>query len=55
MQYGGDLTKITVQADGNLLIQSEIGGVKETRPVSFYGNSPLSLQQRKDCFLLPDY
>jgi len=41
MQYGGDLTKITVQADGSLLIQSEIGGIKETRPVSFYGSSPL--------------
>lgn len=36
--FGGDIKNIRQQNDGSLLIQTEAGGIKESIPVSFYGD-----------------
>lgn len=38
MKYGGDIKSIKLDAAGKLLIRSDIDGIEETAPVSFYGN-----------------
>ena len=42
MKYGGDTKKITTDGKGNLIIRSDIDGITETIPVSYYGESILS-------------
>ena len=39
MQYGGDVKKINTNKIGNLVIESDIDGVEETIPVSYYANN----------------
>jgi gliding motility-associated-like protein len=39
MQYGGDVKKIKTNKAGNLLINSDIEGVEQSVPVSFYSNT----------------
>jgi gliding motility-associated-like protein len=39
MRYGGDVKKIKKNKQGNLIIQSDIDGVEETMPVSYYTNN----------------
>jgi large repetitive protein len=38
MKYGGDIKSITTNSKGNLIIKSDIDGIEETIPVSYYGN-----------------
>ncbi len=40
MQFGGDVKTITKDKQGNLLIQSDIEGIKESTPISYYPNQP---------------
>ena len=40
--FGGQLKKIQADAKGNLVIQSDIGGISETVPVTYYGENPLN-------------
>lgn len=40
MRYGGDLKKIKIDRKGNLQVLSDINGVTETIPVSYYGSDP---------------
>ena len=40
MRYGGDVKKIRIRKDGNLQVSSDINGITETVPVSYYGNRP---------------
>jgi hypothetical protein len=39
MQYGGDVKKIKTNKEGNLVIESDIDGIEETIPVSYYTNN----------------
>jgi gliding motility-associated-like protein len=39
MQYGGDVTKIKTNKHGNLIIESDIDGIEETIPVSYYASN----------------
>lgn len=39
MQYGGDVKQIKFNANGSLTVKSDINGIEETAPSSFYGNS----------------
>jgi hypothetical protein len=39
MKYGGDVKSITTNAKGNLIVKSDIEGIEETIPVSYYGNT----------------
>ncbi len=38
MKYDGDVKNISVNSKGNLIVQSDIDGIEETIPVSYYGN-----------------
>ena len=40
MRYGGDLKKIKIDRNGNLQVYSDINGITETIPVSYYGTDP---------------
>ncbi|NOT92238.1 DUF7948 domain-containing protein [Ferruginibacter sp.] len=42
MKYGGDVKAITKNQNGNLIITSDIGGVEETIPVSYYKTNAAS-------------
>jgi guanyl-specific ribonuclease Sa len=42
IKYGGDIKNIKKDADGNLLVRSDINGVTESIPVSYYGNKVLN-------------
>lgn len=42
MKYGGDIKSIKKDADGNLLVRSDINGITESIPVSYYGNMVLN-------------
>ncbi len=37
MKYGGDVKTIKINSKGNLIIKSDIDGIEETVPVSYYG------------------
>ncbi|HRI22556.1 MAG TPA: hypothetical protein PLA68_16455, partial [Panacibacter sp.] len=39
MQYGGDVKRIKKDGKGNLVIKSDIDGITESLPVSFYGDA----------------
>ena len=39
MRYGGDVKKINTNKQGNLVIASDIDGIEETIPVSYYAKS----------------
>lgn len=39
MRYGGDLRKIKVDSDGNLILKSKVGETVESMPVSYYGET----------------
>ncbi|HEU0065038.1 MAG TPA: hypothetical protein VFQ58_08400, partial [Flavisolibacter sp.] len=39
MKFGGDVLSISTDKYGNLLIRSDIEGINETIPISYYGNS----------------
>jgi hypothetical protein len=39
MQYGGDVKKIKTNKAGNLIIDSEIEGIEQSAPISFYGDA----------------
>lgn len=41
MLYGGDVKTITLNSKGNLIIKTDIDGIEETLPVSYYGNKLL--------------
>lgn len=47
MKYGGDLKKMTVDKNGNLIVSSAINDIGETAPVSF-SNATNELQLRPD-------
>ncbi|MEO7312609.1 MAG: hypothetical protein ABIX01_19645 [Chitinophagaceae bacterium] len=38
MKFGGDVKKITTDSKGNLIISTDIGGIQQTVPVSYYGD-----------------
>jgi SprB repeat len=38
MKYGGDVKSIKTNNKGNLIVKSDIDGIEETIPVSYYGN-----------------
>ena len=40
MRFGGDLKKIKIDKKGNLQVLSDINGITETIPVSYYGTNP---------------
>jgi hypothetical protein len=42
MRYGGDVKKIKTNKQGNLVIESDIDGIEETIPVSYYANNTTS-------------
>jgi hypothetical protein len=42
MKYGGDVKKISTDSKGNLIIRSDINGISESIPVSYYGDKILS-------------
>jgi SprB repeat len=42
MKYGGDVKNITTNSKGNLIIKSDIDGIEETIPVSYYGEKVLA-------------
>jgi large repetitive protein len=39
MKYGGDVKSISINSKGNLIIKSDIDGIEETIPISYYGNA----------------
>jgi large repetitive protein len=41
MKFGGDVKSITTNSKGSLIIKSDIDGIEETIPVSYYGNNIL--------------
>lgn len=41
MKYGGDVKSIKLNKKGNLIIRSDIDGIEETLPVSYYGTQIL--------------
>ena len=43
MKFGGDVKKIKTDANGNLVIQSAIGGITETIPLSYYNEQKLNI------------
>ncbi len=66
MRYGGDIKSIRKDLSGNLVIKSDIDGIKESVPVSFYGdesdadvntakkiNSRFTIKDREVSFELP--
>ena len=38
MKYGGDVKSIKINGKGNLLVKSDINGIEETLPVTYYNN-----------------
>jgi hypothetical protein len=38
MKYGGDVKNITTDIKGNLVVRSDINGIEESAPVSYYGD-----------------
>ena len=42
LQYAGDIKKIKADAQGNLVVRSDIDGIRTSVPVSYYGNQLLS-------------
>ncbi len=42
MKYGGNVKSITTNSKGNLIIKSDIDGIEETMPVSYYGDKLLN-------------
>lgn len=38
MKYGGDVKSITTNTKGSLIIKSDIDGIEETIPISYYGD-----------------
>jgi gliding motility-associated-like protein len=38
MKYGGDVKSIDINENGNLIVKSDINGIEETSPVSFYND-----------------
>ena len=41
MQYGGDVKEINTNKQGNLIIASDIDGIEETIPVSYYASNTI--------------
>jgi hypothetical protein len=39
MQYGGDVKKIKTNKQGNLIIESDIDGIKQNTPITFYSQT----------------
>jgi hypothetical protein len=39
MKYDGDVKSIVINKNGNLIIKSDIEGIEETIPLSYYGNN----------------
>ncbi len=42
MKYGGDVKNISINGKGSLVVKSNIDGIEETIPVSYYGNKIVS-------------
>ncbi|HQR02146.1 MAG TPA: hypothetical protein PLA61_14945, partial [Ferruginibacter sp.] len=42
LQYAGDIKRIKVDEQGNLVVRSDIDGIRSSVPVSYYGNQLLS-------------
>jgi gliding motility-associated-like protein len=45
MKYGGDITKIKKSKNRNLLIETDIGGIEESIPFTYYQNDTNSKEQ----------
>jgi gliding motility-associated-like protein len=47
MQYGGDVKTITKNKQGNLVIESDIEGIQQSTPISYYPNQPINQSTNK--------